>query len=74
MLGRGGTCQKIGCQARGLIDVLEGLCAMSSGIGPKDWILRRGDRIFQKVNMPIGQYAEGEDDALKDQTKRRMNQ
>ena len=52
----------------------EGLCAMSLSIGLNDQTLSHGDQMLQKVNIPIGQYAEGEDDAPKDQTKYQMNQ
>ena len=35
----------------------------------KDQTLRQGDRKLWEVNMPIEQYAKGEDDAPKDRTK-----
>lgn len=50
------------------------LCVMSSGIGPEGSkiALRRSDVV--EVNMPIGQYVEGEDDTPKGRTKHWMNQ
>ena len=69
-MGLSRSCKKIRLRVGGLVDVSEGLLAMSSGIGPKDQTIHQGDYMLWEVNILIRQYAEGKDDALKDRTKR----
>ena len=67
MLGRSGTCQQIGRQAEGSVDVpAKELYAISLGIGPEGLNItpRRSD--VAEANIPIGQYATREDDAQKE--------
>ena len=47
-----------------MVDVSERLHTMSLNIGQKDRILHQGDKKLWELNMPIGQYAEGLDEAL----------